>query len=65
MSEHMLPREMVKLEGIYLAAFEKVFGMLEDSGWQLAKEPEPGEELQLQEEPSEEDLRMSGYLGTS
>ena len=61
MTEHILPEQMVKLEGIYLTAFEKMFALLEDSGWQLQKEPEEGEELELTEEPSYEDLTALGY----
>ena len=61
MTEHILPEQMVNLEGIYLTAFEKMFGLLEDSGWQLRKEPEEGEELTIMEEPSEEELNFLGY----
>ena len=61
MTEHILPEQMVKLEGIYLTAFEKMFALLEDSGWQLQKEPKEGEELELMEEPSYEDLTALGY----
>ena len=63
MSEHILPKEMLRLEGIYLQAFEKLHGLLEDSGWQLKSEPKEGEELELDEEPSEEQLGLSGYMG--
>ena len=49
------------LEGIYLTAFEKMFAMLEDSGWQLQKEPKEGEELELMEEPTAEELGALGY----
>lgn len=59
MTEHILPKEMINLQGIYLTAFTKMFNMLEDSGWQLSKEPEEGEELELIEEPTEEDLRAA------
>jgi hypothetical protein len=61
MTEHVLPKEMVNLEGMYLAAFRKMFDMLEDSGWQLTREPQPGEELELVEEPTEEELQALGY----
>ena len=59
MTEHILPKEMVKLEGVYLEAFSKMHGLLEDSGWQLAKEPEEGQALELQEEPTEEQLQAA------
>ena len=61
MTEHILPEQMVNLEGIYLTAFEKMFALLEDSGWQLQKEPKEGEELELYEEPSEEELSVLRY----
>ena len=64
MTEHILPKQMVSLEGIYLEAFSKMFGMLEDSGWQLSSEPEEGEELDLLEEPTDEDLQTLGYTVT-
>ncbi|CAL8462268.1 g1799 [Coccomyxa elongata] len=64
MTEHILPKQMVSLEGIYLEAFRKMFGMLEDSGWQLSSEPEEGEELDLLEEPTDEDLQKLGYTVT-
>ncbi|KAK9906463.1 hypothetical protein WJX75_002218 [Coccomyxa subellipsoidea] len=62
MTEHILPKQMVNLEGIYLVAFEKMFSMLEDSGWQLSSEPEEGEELELVEEPTEADLQNLSYM---
>lgn len=62
MTEHILPKEMVGLEGVYLEAFSKMHGLLEDSGWQLAKEPEEGQQLELQEEPTEEQLQATSYL---
>lgn len=62
MTEHILPKQMVNLEGIYLVAFEKMFSMLEDSGWQLSSEPEEGEELELVEEPTEADLQKLSYM---
>ena len=62
MTEHILPEQMVNLEGIYLTAFEKMFALLEDSGWQLQKEPEEGEELELMEEPSDEELGALRYM---
>lgn len=61
MTEHILPKQMVNLEGIYLKSFEKMFGMLEDSGWQLSPEPEEGQEVELIEEPDESDLQTLGY----
>ena len=61
MTEHILPEQMVKLEGIYLTAFEKMFALLEDSGWQLLKEPKEGEELEIMEEPPYEDLSALSY----
>lgn len=61
MTEHILPEQMVSLEGIYLTAFEKMFALLEDSGWQLRKEPKEGEKLITMEEPSEEELSFLGY----
>jgi hypothetical protein len=62
MTEHILPEQMVNLEGIYLTAFEKIFAMLEDSGWQLQKEPEEGEELELMEDPPDEGLDALRYM---
>lgn len=64
MTEHILPKQMVSLEGIYLEAFRRMFGMLEDSGWQLSSEPEEGEELDLLEEPTDEDIQKLGYTVT-
>ena len=61
MTEHILPEQIVNLEGIYLTAFEKMFALLEDSGWQLQKEPKEGEELELMEEPSDEELGALRY----
>lgn len=29
------PKDDLKLEGQYLAAIEKIFGVIEDSGWEL------------------------------
>lgn len=61
MTEHILPEQMVNLEGMYLTAFDKMFALLEDSGWQLQKEPKEGEELEIMEEPSDEELSTLGY----
>eukprot|EP00271_Cylindrocystis_brebissonii_P015065 TRINITY_DN37005_c0_g1_i1.p1 TRINITY_DN37005_c0_g1~~TRINITY_DN37005_c0_g1_i1.p1 ORF type:complete len:230 (-),score=46.28 TRINITY_DN37005_c0_g1_i1:168-857(-) len=41
MLNHALPEEVNELRGIYKAAFEKMGGLLEDSGWLLAL---PGQE---------------------
>lgn len=62
MTEHILPKQMVNLEGIYLEAFEKMFSMLEDSGWQLSPEPEEGQEVELIEEPTEAELQTQKYM---
>jgi len=36
MTKHMIPpKDDLKLEGQYLAAIEKIFGVIEDSGWEL------------------------------
>ena len=34
-----------------------------DSGWQLKSEPKEGEALELDEEPSEGQLGLGGYMG--
>ncbi|CAD7697240.1 unnamed protein product [Ostreobium quekettii] len=44
LTEHVYPKLAATLDGSYKEAFEKIFFMLEDSGWQLKKEGEEDEE---------------------
>ena len=38
LSENKLCNESLKLTGSYLTAFEKLYGLLEESGWKLRQE---------------------------
>jgi len=42
--DHVIPKLAEKLDGSYKEAFEKIFAILEDSGWQLKMEEEEEEE---------------------
>ena len=42
--DHVIPKLADKLDGLYKEAFEKIFAILEDSGWQLKMEEEEGED---------------------
>ncbi|KAK9818125.1 hypothetical protein WJX72_007482 [[Myrmecia] bisecta] len=44
MTEHVLVKEIINLEDIYLRAFDKLYGLVEESGWVLNREGEEGGE---------------------
>eukprot|EP00210_Caulerpa_lentillifera_P003162 g3021.t1 len=49
MSNHQIPKVVKALSGIYLTAYQKIGGLLEDSGWELKME-----DSENQNEDSEE-----------
>lgn len=44
LTENVVPKLADKLEGSYKDAFQKIFALLEDSGWQLKIEEQEGED---------------------
>ncbi|KAL3148344.1 hypothetical protein ABBQ38_013801 [Trebouxia sp. C0009 RCD-2024] len=63
MTEHTQVEELHNLEGVYLAACLKMFGLLEDSGWALNKEGEDDTEMPQDENPLPNVPTLGSYSG--
>ncbi len=51
------------MQGVYLAACLKMFGLLEDSGWALNKEGEDDTEMPQDENPLPDVPTLGSYSG--